>query len=578
MNRKTWKLQTIAWVMGFATMFFSCQRFYDPPLFFEEYGTEKLTGKAKKVLLVTIDGAVGPDVSLLAPTNIASLQKTSKYTYDLKVTSTTSTAAIVSAVNGVPQDNHLIVDESFVPKTSGNSEEHLQLPSFPTFYKYIKLHKRAVKTAFFSSWRPLYEHIGVYADERKLTDSDEASKNEAVAAIANNRALGVVGVNFRSVLAAGSNGGFTLSNDNYKNALNTVDGYIGELVAAVKARKSYADEDWVIMLVSPAGGNNDVLKSGFMLVHNDRLKEAEVRKTASLGVYFGWDGLDGTRRRRLQAILPHADTKGLYDPGADKDFSVQITVKIAKGKSWPGFFGKSTGVSGGTTTGWLFAQAGNTCAIMLGGSDNGTAGKLQINANTVVADDKWHQLTATFKKEGSRRIVKFYVDSVVQNNTGTDIGTRNLTTTAPFTIGYLKVDGSGDTDFYALDAVYFNKALTEQEVKDNLFFKDVTKHTARTNIVGYWTLDEGFGAKMRNYAEGAAGADFTLTGPITWYDLAQTFPPNRIEADIDTPSIIASPYDVPSLIFYWIDLKVNKDWGLQGDKWLERFDKELFLL
>src|SRR5690606_39535277 len=83
--------------------------------------------------------------------------------------------------------------------------------------------------------------------------NDQAVKDSTVSHLKSNDPE-VMFVNFRSVLDAGVEGGFSVENSSYLNALNTVDGYLGEIMDALESRENYETEEWLVVVTSNHGG------------------------------------------------------------------------------------------------------------------------------------------------------------------------------------------------------------------------------------------------------------------------------------------------------------------------------------
>ena len=563
-------IQLAVLICIFSVSVISCRKFYDPELVFEEYGVDTSSKLERKVLIIAVDGVAGSELNTLSPKNIKALQSSGKYTYSLKPQDTTRASFLASIINGVSGSKHKIIDSSFIARDDHQSEDHESLPSFPTMFTYLLQYKQKLRTAVVTGWSS-YQRFLRIADKSVYVSSDALVTDSSVNIIKNTPALGAMLVNFNEVDIAGKNGGYKITNNAYKTALERVDVYIGDILQAIKSRSNYSKEDWLIMVASGYAGSGSDLSDGFMIVSNPKLKEYEVKKVGFSTVKFGWDESSS----RVSAKLKNEGD--LYNSGADKEFTAQISVRFDVAKSWPGFFGKTSGVSGGTVTGWTMTQTGAALAAMYGGSANGTAGKGQMDTDIQIVTGGWKTLTMTVKKEGNTRRMRLYVDGVTNNPAGVDLGNRNFNTTAPFTIGYIKVDGSGDSEFYAADALYFNKALDEATIKSNLNIQDIKKHTEYASITGYWPLDDGFGPVMENKAPGAKGIDFVLNGPYRWRAMNDMPPPSRNIGNLNDPSIIASIYDIPSIMLYWLNIEARPDWGLDGSAWLRSFDKEIYL-
>ncbi|MNQ75088.1 Type I phosphodiesterase / nucleotide pyrophosphatase [compost metagenome] len=559
MKLKNIILFTGALIIG-ATVFNACKKYENPPQVFEEYGDNGSSLAMRKVLVINIDGAVGADIKTINPPNIAALIKTGKYSFTaLRDAVTTDGGSIASMLTGVSSAKHKIVDDTYIPQNGGD-DDHAEIINYPSIFSRMLDVRPEFKTATITTDVGLNKYV-IHSDHRILSATDALVKDSAVKVLQNEVAR-MVFVDFRDVKAAGKAGGFAANAPAYKAAIEKTDGYIGEMVAALKKRKDYAKEDWLIIVTTNRGGDDANPKPGFLICSNPNFKEKGISK----------EGFNTMHFKGTSAFATISNDNGLYNAGTDKDFTVQLQIKSGISNSYPGFFSKSTGVSGGTTTGWTMMQEGSKYAVIFGGSANGGTGKNQINGNTVF-DGKWHTITVTVKLNNGVRTATLYTDGL-QVATGNVTGAKDLSTSNPLTIGHKNIDGSRNLDFYAADIEYFNVALDAATVKDNIALKDVTKHPNYTNLIGYWPLDDGGGAVINNSAP--TGYNFLMKGSGTWDALGNDIPVSRTPQNINdgTLSVVATGADVTALAFYWLRVPVKSDWGLDGVPWISNFEIE----
>ncbi|SDM77285.1 Type I phosphodiesterase / nucleotide pyrophosphatase [Pedobacter steynii] len=543
-----------------ATVFNACKRYENPPQVFEEYGDNGTNLATRKVLVINIDGAVGADIKTINPPNIAALIKTGKYSFTvLRDAIPTDGGSIASMLTGVSSAKHKIVDDTYIPH-NGSDDDHSVITNYPSVFSRMLDVRPEFKTVTITTDVALNKYV-IHSDHRILNATDALVKDSAVNILQNNNAR-MVFVDFRDVKTAGKAGGFAADAPAYKGAIEKTDGYVGEMVAALKKRKDYAKEDWLIIVTTNRGGDESNSKPGFLICSNPSFKEKGVSK----------EGFNTMHFKGTSTFATVNNDNGLYNAGTDKDFTVQLQIKSNVGNSYPGFFSKSTGVSGGTTTGWTMMQDGTKYSVIFGGSANGGTGKNQINGNAVF-DGKWHTITVTVKLSGGVRTATLYTDGL-QVATGNITAAKDLSTTGPLTIGHKNIDGSSNLDFYAADIEYFNVALDATTVKDNIALKDVTKHPKYANLIGYWPLDDGGGAVINNVAP--TGYNFLMKGSGTWDALGNDIPGSRSPQNITdgTLSVIATGADVTALTFYWLKVPVISGWGLDGVSWISNFEIE----
>ncbi|NRF39027.1 LamG-like jellyroll fold domain-containing protein [Pedobacter foliorum] len=542
------------------TAFNACKKYENPAQIYEEYGGD-VNGKAvRKVLIVNINGAVGADIKAINPTNITALVKSGKFSFnELKDGVATDAGSIASMLTGVSSAKHRIVDNSYIPVKDGN-DDHAPITNYPSMFSRMLDVRPEFKTVTVTSDAALDKYL-IHADRSILAESDALVKDSAVNILKDNNAK-VIMVDFRSVKTAGSRDGFSPDVPAYKAAIETVDGYIGEMMTALKGRKDYASEDWLVIVTTNRGGDEKNSKPGFVICSNPNFKEQGISKEGFNTMHF-----KGTA---TNAYIKNDN--GLYDSGADKDFTVQLQIKMNASNYYPGFFSKSNGVSGSSTTGWTMFQEGGTYGVIFGGTNNGGSGKTQVLGSQIM-DGKWHTITMTVKLSGIVRTATLYTDG---NQVGTlnITATKNLSTTEPLMLGHKNVDGSSNLDLYGADMLYFNTALDAATIKDNIALKDITKHPKYSNLIGYWSIDEGGGGVLINSVP--SGPNFLMRGSGVWDALGNDIPVSRTPQTLTdgTLSIVATGPDVTALTFYWLRVPVKSDWSLDGVPWISNFEIE----
>lgn len=541
-----------------AIAYTGCKKYDNPPPTFEEL--ETISSVQRKVLVISIDGLTGTELKTIAPPVIEELRKTSKYSYDvLRGQVANDAASWASMVTGVGYGRHLIKETTFQPTPKDNSHESPAV--FRNVLDYI-LQYKSVRTAIVTPWQPLRNYLKI-ADHAPVVSTDLAVKDSTINIINTSSAIGSLIVNFRDVLSAGANGGYLASNANYKNAVLKADEYIGNLIAAVKARKTYEKEDWLIMVTSNHGGSSEDPKPGFLIASNKNLKEEEVKKSGFNTVLF--------KGGNILAQVPNDN--GLYDPGETKDFTVQMQVKFNVQTSYPGFLSKGTSMIGSTITGWMFRQGGSGVSAAIGGTLNGGSGKVEYSTGTA-ADLAWHTITLTVKTDNATtRTLTTYLDGI-QVTTANILSRKSLSTNEKLTIGYKNVDNGGTAlSFQAADLCYFNTALDAATISANKGLKDITKHPKYNNLIGYWPIDEGAEGILSNKAPG--GYNMELSGPFTWVSMGTDVPASVTpDPNAKGKSILLTSGAVSATMLYWLNVNILPEFGIDGNPFLKEFEIE----
>ncbi|RZL50906.1 MAG: DUF4983 domain-containing protein [Pedobacter sp.] len=552
MKKMIYRIFPLALLMGL--VYTGCKKYENPAPVFEEF--KPTVNTQRKVLIISIDGLTGSELKAIAPTNIEALRKTSKYSYDvLRGSVANDVASWATMITGVSYSKHLIKETTFQPTPKENSHEAPAV--FRNAFDYV-LQYKSVKTAMVTPWAELRNYVKV-VDFAPVVSTDVAAKDSAINIINNSLPLGTMIVNFRDVEVAGATGGFVASNTVYKNAVIKADEYVGNLVAAVKARKNYASENWLIIVTTNHGGSNADPKPGFIIASNSSLKEQEVKKSGFNTVNF--------KTSAITATVPNDN--GLYNFGDNKDFTVQLQTKFNSSSYYPQFLGKSTPLVGQVMTGWFWMQEGNQWNLEFGGSANGGGGKQQLGVAAGLADGSWHTLTMTVKYvNATTRTASAYVDGVFKSSYNVS-NSKNINTNELLKLGVV----GDNSDFYAANLSIFNVALDAAVVSANVSLKDIKQHPNYANLIGFWPIDEGGEGVLSNKAPN--GYDMFLSGPFSWPSLGTNVPAGTlVDPNASGKSIILTPAAVSATMLYWMNVKILPEFGIDGNPFLNQFEIE----
>ncbi|MGC4235694.1 MAG: DUF4983 domain-containing protein [Niabella sp.] len=552
----------------------SCKKYADPPPYFEEDSTAAIVGK-RKVLLIGIDGLPGKEFTAINPPVLTAMLPKSKYTFNNAVDEEVSSdpASWKTLLSGVTFARHLVRDSTF---------ESLQKPSegqpgrnYPSlFYFILRSASSDLKSRMVSSWSDLLTLLTPEASVKVATGGDAATKDSVVAALKNNNDDLLV-AHFAGASAAGKAGSFSASNAGYKAAVLQIDTYIGEIMAALKARPGYNnEEDWLVIVTgthggkgNSYGGNSDEELRVPSIYYNEKFKSNHF-----VASDFS-SPLLGTGPNDPNAILN--DANGVYNFGTPGDasgvreYTVEIKVKIlGANTNYPSILSKRAAFNPGVV-GWTVFLEGDHWRVNFGqvGQNN-----TQI-VGTAIRDEKWHTLSFVIKNSGATRLVRTFTDGVF-NNQGDITAKGDLNTTAPLTLGYLSPT-SVSARFNSTDIRIFNVALSDDEVKNNLCLTDMAAHPKYNNLIGYWPCSDGFGSKLKNLAPNYQNLGFNLTGTYEWAEVSPlpcTITPGAVEAG--QVKLQLSSAGIPSTIFYWLKVAVNSTWGIETSNWLSLYESE----
>ncbi|MCX5200980.1 alkaline phosphatase family protein [Streptomyces sp. NBC_00237] len=274
--------------------------------------------KTPKVLVIGLDGAMvrrikdadAPNLDALMASGVTA--PSSIYTNPMAPTS--SGPGWSTLITGVWPDKHKVVNNDF----TGHN-----LAQYPDFMTRAEAARPALKTYAVASWNPVTDVIfSAKVDERVSTPSaeyDTGTTKRAVARVATD--VDAVFVHLDNVDHAGHASGN--ASQAYLDALHGVDTQVGEIVAAVKSRATYGDEDWLIMITADHGhtatgghgGDSWDERQTFLIAsggglpagvtrHDVKMPDVAVSALHHLGVAVdpAW-GLDG---RAVQQAVPDA--------------------------------------------------------------------------------------------------------------------------------------------------------------------------------------------------------------------------------------------------------------------------------
>lgn len=219
-----------------------------------------LAEKTKKALLIGIDGTRFDALETAHTPHLDALMDDGVYTDNClilgpryKKNDTISGPGWSSILSGVWADKHGVDDNTFEGK---NYDE------FPHFFVLLKQQQPDARTVSHVTWTPIEEHIvqgaDVHADhsidiEEGFIKSDTQATDETVKQIAETD-VDCAFIYFHQTDFQGHTNGFHPSVKPYVQAIANVDVHIGRVIEAIRARDSYAEEDWLIVVTSDHGG------------------------------------------------------------------------------------------------------------------------------------------------------------------------------------------------------------------------------------------------------------------------------------------------------------------------------------
>ncbi|TXH20629.1 MAG: DUF4983 domain-containing protein [Chitinophagaceae bacterium] len=559
-----------------------CKKYADVPPFFEEIDSLKANA-ARKVLLIGIDGAVGSLVKDAALPNLTAMQEHSKFTFEaVSDVVTTDAASWKTLLTGVTYASHNVKDSSFAFGFTGDQNGHGAVKQYPSlFTNILSSEKPDLSTAIISPWSNLVKKLTPEVDNNYIATNDADAQDSTLKLLQKNVTPALTVINFNEAAIAGKNGGFSLTNSNYSSALTKIDGYIGAILNTLKARPGYnKSEEWMIIIASTHGGVNDTYggeapteTNTFMYIYNEKFKKLEFTKEGALYTTY----INGKTTAAVRAVL---NDPNAYDLSM-APITYQFKVKGVRAGNYPVFFSKK----GPSKDVNVIRSADPGFAVIASNGSNGVqnfirgTGSSSPGAGLTVFDNTWHDVAFTYSDSISKRWAMIYVDGVLastQDITGAGSSWAAFKSTEPLMFGYKQADYQDPVNAYYADIRVFNKALSGDEIRDNLCVQNpLANHSSKANIIGYWPCNEGFGNSYKNLAPAGAGKDFILENKFSWTlmdAIPCTFPSSPAAGKL---SKVLYSVDVAPIMMYWLGVNVKGNWNWQGNaSWLSDYEVE----
>lgn len=529
-----------------------------------KYNNDSLAVSAgkSKVLYVILDGVRGTVLQTMKPVNIVKINKNAIYSFsslnDSIATLPTNAGSWADMLTGVPLTAHKIVSEDF----AGN-----QLAQFPTIFTRLKEVRPNMKTVSLAASTAFNTNLATDATERAVFATDAEVQTALKGKIATSDADLIV-AQFHSADVAGAGGsGYNVDNVNYTNAITTLDGYLGEALAALKARPTYTDENWLVIIASNKGGADptapttdatlfgEPAKNIYVAMYNPAFDAKPYSKLNTNELpYFGKAPRFQSAPNPLGYATLSNTSVGNFGNSGNYTMMFKIRVDEATDQSWPQFMGKSSSTADVASDGWQFAMAGVNYQF-----DYGNSSRPSVAA---IRDGKWHTIAVKFYVEGSTRYLTMFLDASKQSAGGVyplNITSKNINNPSPWRIG---TGASKATNFLMRDLAVFNVAIPDNDL---IYYMRREMNTANpyfANLIGWWPCNDGGGTVLKDRS--GKGNDFTLYGTVPWVTH------NDLSANI-TPSVASIVYrtvpngvDLPFTIYNWFKVLPPASWNLTG--------------
>ena len=242
--------------------------------------------KSRHVLIITVDGAMPAAVKVAKTPNIDALVKDGAVTWDgfaggVLGTPTRQNTASLSSYNSILTGVWANKHQVYTYRRA--KPNHAQ---YPCFFKRVKEHKKDAHCSSIVNWQPINDRMAPEADH-KAKGANDAKVVELAAKHLQEANPDVLFIQLDEVDGAGHGNGYSPKVPKYVEAIERADKYVGDIVTAVKNRKTYAQEDWLIIVLSDHGGKDKAAGGGhggdtpgertvFIIVSGEQAKKGAV--------------------------------------------------------------------------------------------------------------------------------------------------------------------------------------------------------------------------------------------------------------------------------------------------------------
>lgn len=549
--------------------------------------------KQQKILLLVADGARGQSVKESLSPNLTTLIKNSTSSWvSLSDEIYNRESSWTDMFTGVSKEKHGIISSDF----STN-----KFSDYPLVFQRIKQAKPNTRIATFAYTSSFSNNLKAGTDLSQSFGTDQQVKAAVISELANDNAELVVGL-FGDINTAGATFGYDSSVPQYKASILAFDAYVGEAMTALRARKNYANENWLVIVTSSGGGNytmpgndgtifSNTKVNTFTLFYNTAYQQKYIDKPFTgnrfQGSFIKFAG--GTNSSSATAV--RAEMKGNPEvlKLAKKEYTIELKVKKNASSSgsfvqiFPVFFGNkaSKAANGpGFSFSWEGSATSNVWRFYLGRS---TGANLNV-AGTDIRDGNWHTLSVKVYNEAGKRYMATFTDGIYTNNR-TEIPASFVEDDSPnpITIGWTSDTPQGLTnpfDGYIADIRIWLTPLPNATISQYSCDTFVSPNHPNYNaLAGSWPCDDGAGNIIRD--RGTLGNDFTIVLGGTTSPFVEGIPiANPVWTSLT--SVICAPAasnlfgfvpntkDITPQMLSWLGISPADTWKLDGRVWLNQ--------
>lgn len=521
-----------------------------------------------KVLMVIVDGLSGTIIQDIEPTNLMEMTRNGMVTYGSLADPTTD----FSMTNAAVASSLLTGVNAKKNKVTSSDLSTLDAATYPTIFSRLKAVKNKEVSNLYTSSADYATYLGKDAHVEKGTN-DEAVVAAALKGLELDSAdLNVV--HLTEVDVAGASSEYTDKSAAYVNAINKVDKQIQQLVNNIKARKSYANENWLVVITSGKGADSkepvtdftafgDSKRNTYTLIYSPKFSRKVFPRPSAKDVPFVGAATRYSYSGSGKLTASLADVNK-FNISTSDDWTITFFAKHNVANSnynYATFFAKRT--KGFEGNGWnIFSESG-------GWGFNSSFGSQTFG--NYINDGEWHALTVVIKRSGTQDSIYTYTDGTKNSISGkvsqNVVNGSNFDNTSPLTIGYTQRDGD-NLDLSMCNVQIYNRAFTFDEVKQYGGVTNIDeKFPFWDNLQGYWPGYDDVNTNRLTEKTGKGAGNFDLKGPVSWVSFNELVPFFQPPIGESFFRQVPNAVDLPFMIYQWLGISVESAWKLDGKSW-----------
>ncbi|MDR2414527.1 MAG: DUF4983 domain-containing protein [Odoribacteraceae bacterium] len=465
-----------------------------------------------------------------------------------------------------------------------------------------------------------------------LASSDEEAKDGALAELRGASLVpDLVVVEFKGAREAGARDGFYKADETPTDAviaaISTLDGYIGEMMEALKARPGYANENWLVVVTSNHGGANDngkvsshyddLTRNTFTMLYHDRLVPRVQGRTSDASLTYSYftpkwsfDYQNPTPQAHAESAVIGNTTTGNMVFGEEMTimFFVRLNTLHAGSSQNYIILSKTNKVkqSGTANGGWYICFYNSPARDFLLELGNQSSGRLCTSSVLNVAGE-WYSFAITIAPDATNAnmLLNAYVNGKLDSyRPNTKVSKNNFTN---YTAGQvdipLRIGGAndrttqvsgGDTKnavatnwFNITNLQIYDKALSAEEIElyagKNQLHLLAGGYPLWDHLIGYWPcdLEEDEGNPVlkdySRYRPGDGSTDFVIDRGASdqWIEGFSNDPGMHPIPETDRFYYVKTinTVDVSRQVFLWLGEAVKWEWGMEGKAWTLTYEE-----